>query len=163
MVQQDFLVCPEWAVTWWWKSTTGLAVGTVSWGQVRPSWGGVWSKPKAKSRSDEQKSHIRHMQSGRACYTKRSPILPELCGVNDNLVRLGINNSKAWEWANSRKGYWRISNSHILHKSLTNEYLASVGYDDILNRYKVLHSNYWTAVYRTVRTVVWEVGFSING
>lgn len=61
---------------------------------------------------------------------------------HDNLVRLGINNSKAWEWANSRKGYWRISNRHILHKSLTNEYLASVGYDDILHRYKVLHSNY---------------------
>lgn len=61
---------------------------------------------------------------------------------HDNLVRLGINNSKAWEWANSRKGYWRISNSHIFHKSLTSEYLASVGYDDILHRYKVLHSNY---------------------
>ena len=77
-----FVVCPEWTVTWWWKSTTGLAVGTVSRGQVRPSWGGLWSKPKANSRSDEQKSHIRHMQSGRACHTKQSPILPELCGVN---------------------------------------------------------------------------------
>ncbi|MEE0896509.1 MAG: group II intron reverse transcriptase/maturase [Acutalibacteraceae bacterium] len=61
---------------------------------------------------------------------------------HDNLVRLGINNSKAWEWANSRKAYWRIADSHILHMSLTNEYLASVGYDDILHRYKVLHSNY---------------------
>lgn len=61
---------------------------------------------------------------------------------HDNLVRLGINNSKAWEWANSRKGYWRISDSQILHMSLTNEYLASVGYDDILYRYKVLHSIY---------------------
>ena len=60
----------------------------------------------------------------------------------DNLVRLGINNSKTWEWANSRNGYWRISNSHILHKSLTSEYLASVGYDDIFHKYKVLHSNY---------------------
>ena len=82
---------------------------------------------------------------------------------HDNLVRLGINKQKAWEWANSRKGYWRIADSYILHRSLTNEYLASVGYDDTLNRYKVLHSNYWTAVYRTVRTVVWEVGYSING
>lgn len=61
---------------------------------------------------------------------------------HDNLVRLGINNSKAWEWANSRKAYWRIAHSHILAMSLTNEYLVSVGYDDILNRYKVLHSNY---------------------
>lgn len=55
-----FNVCPEWAVTRWRKSATGLALGTVSWGQVRQSWGGVWSKPKANSWSDEQKSHIRH-------------------------------------------------------------------------------------------------------
>lgn len=58
---------------------------------------------------------------------------------HDNLVRLGIDNNKAWEWANSRKGYWRISDSHVLHMSLTNEYLATVGYDDIFQRYKVLH------------------------
>ena len=61
---------------------------------------------------------------------------------HDNLVRLGIPNSKAWEWAQSGKGYWRIADSFILSMSLTNEYLASVGYDDILSRYKVLHSNY---------------------
>ena len=59
-----------------------------------------------------------------------------------NLVKLGIDNENAWKWANSRKAYWRIADSHILHRSLTNEYLASVGYDDILERYKVLHSNY---------------------
>jgi hypothetical protein len=59
-----------------------------------------------------------------------------------NLKKLGINKCKAWEWANSRKGYWRVAGSHILHVSLTNEYLASAGYDDILNRYKVLHLNY---------------------
>ena len=43
---------------------------------------------------------------------------------HDNLVRLGINNAKAWEWANSRKAYWRIADSYVLHRSLTNEYLA---------------------------------------
>ena len=73
---------------------------------------------------------------------------------HDNLVKLGIDNENAWKWANSRKAYWRVANSHILAKSLTNKYLASVGYDDILERYKVLHSNYPYAVYRTVRTVV---------
>ena len=61
---------------------------------------------------------------------------------HDNLVKLGIDNENAWKWANSRKAYWRIADSHILAKSLTNKYLASVGYDDILERYKVLHSNY---------------------
>lgn len=58
---------------------------------------------------------------------------------HDNLVKLGIDNENAWRWANSRKGYWRISDSQVLHLSLTNKYLASVGYDDILERYKVLH------------------------
>ena len=61
---------------------------------------------------------------------------------HDNLVKLGIDNENAWKWANSRKAYWRVADSHILAKSLTNKYLASVGYDDILERYKVLHSNY---------------------
>ena len=45
----------------------------------------------------------------------------------DNLVRLGINNFKAWEWANTRKGYWRISKSPILDRTLTNIYLKDLG------------------------------------
>jgi RNA-directed DNA polymerase len=60
----------------------------------------------------------------------------------ENLKRLGIPKRKAWEWANSRLGYWRIADSWILHRSLTNEYLASIGYDDIAQRYEALHSNY---------------------
>lgn len=36
-----------------------------------------------------------------------------------NLMKLGIAKSKAWEWANTRKGLWRISNSPILHRILT--------------------------------------------
>ena len=61
---------------------------------------------------------------------------------HDNLVKLGIENENAWKWANSRKAYWRISNSQVLSMSLTNKYLASVGYDDIHERYKVLHLSY---------------------
>ena len=69
-------------ITWRWKSATGLAVGTVSQGQGRPSWGGVWRKPKAKPRSDEQKLYRRRAWNGRVSDTKRSPILPEFQGVN---------------------------------------------------------------------------------
>ena len=61
---------------------------------------------------------------------------------HDNLVKLGIDSYTAWRWANSRKSYWRISLSQILTTSLTNEYLASIGYDNIHERYKVLHLNY---------------------
>jgi group II intron reverse transcriptase/maturase len=61
---------------------------------------------------------------------------------HDNLVRLGISDAKAWEWANSRLGYWRIAWSWVLTTSLTNKYLESIGYDDIAKRYEVLHSNH---------------------
>ena len=39
------------------------------------------------------------------------------------LISLGIEKSKAWEFANTRKGYWRISNSPILNCSLSNDVL----------------------------------------
>lgn len=57
---------------------------------------------------------------------------------HDNFVRLGVDSEDAWRWANSGKAYWRIAGSQVLHKSLTNQYLASAGYDDILLRYKAL-------------------------
>lgn len=59
-----------------------------------------------------------------------------------NLQKLGIPKSKAWEWANTRKGYWRIAGSYILCRTLTNEYLATLGYNDVAKRYEAIHSNY---------------------
>ena len=38
-----------------------------------------------------------------------------------NLQKLGISAQKAWEFANTRKGYWRISNSPILSTSITKD------------------------------------------
>lgn len=60
----------------------------------------------------------------------------------DNLVKLGISDGNAWQWANSRKAYWRIAHSWVLSTSLTNKYLASIGYDDISERYEALHLSY---------------------
>lgn len=57
-----------------------------------------------------------------------------------NLQILGVNKQKAWEWANTRKGYWRTANSWILSTSLANNYLESIGYDDISKRYEIMHS-----------------------
>lgn len=45
-----------------------------------------------------------------------------------NLQKLGINKNKAWEFANTRKGYWRISNSPILASSITNARLSKAGF-----------------------------------
>lgn len=51
------------------------------------------------------------------------------------LKKLGANKSKAWEWANTRKGYWRIADSHILHKTLTNELFRRAKYISFLEYY----------------------------
>lgn len=58
---------------------------------------------------------------------------------HDNLVRLGIPNNKAWEYANTRKGYWRISNSLILSRTLTNKYLKEIGLVSISEIYSFVH------------------------
>ena len=45
-----------------------------------------------------------------------------------NLIKLGINKYKAYEWANTRKGYWHIAKSFILSRSVTNDRLRIAGY-----------------------------------
>jgi RNA-directed DNA polymerase len=61
----------------------------------------------------------------------------------ENLKRLGINPQKAYEWANSRKGYCRVANSAILHQALNNEYFARQGYVGFNNHY------YWKTTHQT--------------
>jgi group II intron reverse transcriptase/maturase len=57
----------------------------------------------------------------------------------DNLVKLGVEKQKAWEYANTRKGYWRISNSQILNMTLTNKYFEDIGYRSLSKRYLIVH------------------------
>jgi len=59
-----------------------------------------------------------------------------------NLMKLGIDKYKAWEWANTRKGYWHIANSYILACTITNERLNEAGY--------IFFSDY----YRAVRVII---------
>ena len=56
-----------------------------------------------------------------------------------NLCRLDIRNTKAWEFANTRKSYWRISHSPILSRTITNEYLKKLGLQSIVERYSLVH------------------------
>jgi group II intron reverse transcriptase/maturase len=44
------------------------------------------------------------------------------------LQSLGIQKQKAWEYANTRKSYWRTSNSPILNKSLGNNTIKGLGF-----------------------------------
>lgn len=52
-----------------------------------------------------------------------------------NLISLGCPQHKAYEWGNTRKGYWRIANSPILNSTLRKEYFDSISYRSLLTRY----------------------------
>lgn len=54
------------------------------------------------------------------------------------LIGLGAPKEKAYEWGNSRKSYWRISKSPILHRTLGNSYWSSQGLKSLLSRHKTL-------------------------
>ena len=55
-----------------------------------------------------------------------------------NLIKLGVPQWKAYEWGNSRKGYWRISNSPILDRTLGNSYWSHQGFRSLQKRYEFL-------------------------
>lgn len=74
----------------------------------------------------------------RMCYWKQ---WKKIKTKHVNLVKLGIDKYKAWEFANTRKGYWRISNSPILARTFTNKLFNRLGYLSFTERYaQVTHS-----------------------
>ena len=54
------------------------------------------------------------------------------------LVRLGVARGQAWQWANSRKAYWRVAGSGILCRALSNSKLAELGWALFYPRYLIL-------------------------
>ncbi|MCO7128376.1 group II intron reverse transcriptase/maturase [Sporolactobacillus shoreicorticis] len=59
-----------------------------------------------------------------------------------SLIKLNVPKPKAWEWANTRKGYWRVSCSHILHRSITNKILERVGLKNLVHLFEYAHLSY---------------------
>jgi RNA-directed DNA polymerase len=72
----------------------------------------------------------------RMCYWKQ---WKKIKTKHNNLVKLGIDNFKAWEFANTRKSYWRIAGSPILQRTFTNKYLKNLGFQSIAERYSLVH------------------------
>ncbi|MEJ9307244.1 group II intron reverse transcriptase/maturase [Priestia megaterium] len=54
------------------------------------------------------------------------------------LQSLGVPKQKAYEWGNTRKKYWRVAASPILHKALGNSYWESQGLKSLYQRYESL-------------------------
>lgn len=53
-----------------------------------------------------------------------------------NLIKLGLPKSKAWEYANTRKGYWNTAKSPILNRTLTTARLKEAGYLYFMDYYR---------------------------
>ena len=51
------------------------------------------------------------------------------------LVRLGVGRGRAWQWANSRKAYWRVAGSGILDRALSYAKLEELGWTTFYQRY----------------------------
>ena len=52
-----------------------------------------------------------------------------------NLIRCGIDKYQAYQWGNTRKGYWRIADSWILTCSISNMSLKRAGYPCLTDLY----------------------------
>ena len=58
------------------------------------------------------------------------------------LMKLGVPMELAYMAANSRRGYWRTSNTIAVKMALTKERLIDKGYYDLSNAYQFMHINY---------------------
>ena len=55
-----------------------------------------------------------------------------------SLMKIGITKGKAWEWANSRKGYGRVAGSVIMQRAVTNDILKRKGLVSLIDYYKLV-------------------------
>lgn len=104
--------------------------------QITVGWVNYFSIAKAKNRIKGLEEWIRRRL--RACIWKQ---WKKVKTKGRKLMQLGLPTYKAWEYANTRKGYWRISNSPILSRTLNNIYLENLGYKSISKRYQLIHNS----------------------
>jgi len=104
--------------------------------QITTGWVNYFGLADAKGRMKALDEWIRRRL--RACLWKQ---WKKIKTRHDNLVKLGLADDEAWKFANTRKGYWRISNSQILNITLTNKYFESIGYKSLYDRYQVVHQS----------------------
>lgn len=102
--------------------------------QVTIGWLNYFKIAKAKTRIERLEQWIRRRL--RACIWKQ---WKKIRTKYTNLKRLGVPTYKAWEYANTRKGYWRVSKSPIVETTLGNQYLEDLGYKSITKRYQLIH------------------------
>jgi group II intron reverse transcriptase/maturase len=90
--------------------------------QLNYGWGNYFKLSEAKSVFEDLDKWVRSRV--RLCYWKQWKLTKTR--VN-NLEKLGINRSQAYQWGNTRNGYWRTVQSPILRTALSNAFLKKEG------------------------------------
>ena len=90
--------------------------------QLIQGWGNYFKIGDIKQYSSNIDGHIRRRL--RACRWKE---WKKTKTKYKNLRKLGISKEEAWKNANTRKGYWRISNTPIIDSALDNQYWQQLG------------------------------------
>jgi group II intron reverse transcriptase/maturase len=85
-------------------------------------WGSYFKLSEAKSVFDELDSWVRSRV--RLCYWKQWKKVKTRI---THLEKLGIKSYQAYQWGNTRKGYWRTVHSPILARALNNAFLKKEG------------------------------------
>jgi RNA-directed DNA polymerase len=96
--------------------------------QLIQGWGNYFKIADIKGYAEDIDAHIRRRL--RACRWKQWK-KPKT--KYRNLIKLGISKQDAMKNANTRKGYWRISNNPILNIALNNQYWQEAGLKSLSN------------------------------
>lgn len=106
-------------------------------GQLNQGWGNYFKLSEAKSVFERLDEWVRSRI--RLCYWKQWKKVKTRIG---QLGKLGITPNKAYQWGNTRKGYWRTVHSPILARALHNAFLKEAGFvslKDITTLPKTVH------------------------
>jgi group II intron reverse transcriptase/maturase len=91
--------------------------------QLNQGWGNYFKLSEAKSVFERLDEWVRSRI--RLCYWKQWKKVKTRI---KELEKLGINSDKAYQWGNTRKGYWRTVHSPILNRALNNALLKKAGF-----------------------------------
>lgn len=91
--------------------------------RLNHGWGNYFKLSEAKSVFEELDQWVRNRI--RLCYWKQWKRVKTRIR---QLEKLGINPNQAYQWGNTRKGYWRTVNSPILTRALNNAFLKEAGF-----------------------------------
>jgi RNA-directed DNA polymerase len=94
--------------------------------KLNQGWGNYFKLSEARTVFEELDKWVRSRI--RLCYWKQ---WKRVCTRIRMLKSLGINVDKAFQWGNTRKGYWRTVHSPILKLALTNAVLKQAGYHSL--------------------------------